>query len=252
MIGAAEREVQLPIGHVEADGRLARTAMIRKMRGHEEALLYDATLSSGQLVTALLAGCVTRLGDADGVTPAVAARLYSADRNYLLLEIRRHTLGDTLPCAYVCPACDGEVAVVEDLSQLAVRRHDGATAPESASVTLEDGYRDRDGAMQTDLRIRLPRGDDEEFVADVAERDPLRARDALALRCIERFGTLPHTALEAYGIRILRDLTMGDRHAIYRALDDEAPGADFRRSLRCPHCAAKFEALLDADSFFFV
>ena len=60
----------------------------------------------------------------------------------------------------------------------------------------------------------------------------LRARDAMILRCIETFGTLPRAALEAYGIKILRDLTLGDRRAIYRALDGEAPGVDFRRPLR--------------------
>jgi hypothetical protein len=249
-MSASEREVVLPVGHPDATGRLHRSASIRKMRGHEEALLYEASLSSGRLVTQLIAGCLVHLGEATEITAPMVSRLFSADRDYLLLEIRRFTLGDALPCTYVCPSCGADVTTVEDLAHIDVRRYDGERAPRSAGVMLEDGYRDRDGNLQTDIRIRLPRGDDEEFIADTAERDPLRARDALILRCIEEFGSLPRAALEAYGIRILRDLTLGDRQKIYRALDGDAPGVDFRRAPRCSACGTKFEAYLVAANFF--
>lgn len=245
-----ERDCVLPVGVQDATGQWRRRATIRKMRGHEEALLYDASLSSGRLVTALVASCVTRLDGAPSMTPAVAARMYSADRSYLLLEIRRFTLGDALACGYVCPACGAEVSALEDLSQIVVRSGQGDPPPEAAAVHLVDGYRDRDGLVHSEIRLRLPRGEDEEFLSETAERDPLRARDALILRCAESFGSLPRSALEAYGVKILRDLTLGDRSAIYRALETEAPGVDFRRAVRCSSCGVGFETLLDAANFF--
>jgi hypothetical protein len=249
-MGADERECVLPVGVRDEAGRWRRRATIRKMRGHEEALLYDAALSSGKLITALVANCVAALDGEAAMTPAVAARMYSADRSYLLLEIRRFTLGDGLACGYVCPACGTEVSTLEDLSQIAVRRLEGDPPPKPAKVLLADGYRDRDGVAHGEIRLRLPRGDDEEFLSETAERDPLRARDALILRCAENFGTLPRAALEAYGIKILRDLTLGDRNAIYRALEAEAPGVDFRRAVRCSSCGVSFETFLDAANFF--
>jgi hypothetical protein len=220
------------------------------MRGHEEALLYDVSLTAGRLVTELLRGCLVRIGDLGEPTPELCTRLYSADRNYLLVELRRFTLGDALPCSYLCPGCGADVSVIEDLGRLAVRRLEDERRPESLTVTLEDGYQDREGARHTELRLRLPRGDDEEFVAETAAKDPLQARDALILRCIESFGNLPKKALEAYGIKILRDLTLGDRRRIYRALDSDAPGVDFRRPVRCSACALHFEAFLEASHFF--
>jgi hypothetical protein len=245
-----EREVVLPVGAADGAGRLHRHAALRKMRGHEEALLYDASLSAGRLCTELLRGCLVRLGDLTEIPAETVSRLYSADRNYLLVELRRFTLGDALPCSYLCPGCGADVAVVEDLADLAVRRLDGDVTPSSAAVELEDGYVDREGVRHTELRLRLPRGDDEELVAETAEKDPLRARDALILRCMESFGSVPRKALEAYGIKILRDLTLGDRRRIYRALDTDAPGVDFRRTVRCPACALRFEAFLEASHFF--
>jgi len=248
--GEREREVVLPVGYADAAGRIHRHAALRKMRGHEEALLYDTSLTAGRLVTELLRGCLLRLGDLGEATAELCTRLYSADRNYLLVELRRFTLGDALPCTYLCPGCGADVALVEDLGRIEVRRLEGDRPPESAVVELEDGYLDREGVRHAELRLRLPRGDDEELVAATAEKDPLRARDALILRCIESFGTLPKKALEAYGIKILRDLTLGDRRRIYRALDTEAPGVDFRRPVRCPSCALHFEAFLEASHFF--
>jgi hypothetical protein len=249
-VGQRERDVVLPVGYVDPAGRIHRRAALRKMRGHEEALLYDASLTAGRLVTELLRSCLVRLGDVTEISPELISRLTSADRNYLLVELRRFTLGDALPCSYVCPGCGADVAVVEDLGRIEVRRLDGDRKLESTVVELEDGYEDREGVRHAEIRLRLPRGDDEEFVSETAEKDPLRARDALILRCMESFGTLPRKALEAYGIKILRDLTLGDRKRIYRAMDTDAPGVDFRRPVRCPACALRFEAFLEASHFF--
>jgi hypothetical protein len=242
---AREFEVSLPVG---LDGE--RRAAIRKMRGHEEALLHDATLPAGRLVTELLKGCLVRLGNDATIDRDLVSRLYTADRNYLVVELRRITLGDELRCAYSCAGCGGEVAVVEDLGRLPVRRLEDGASPDRIELELEDGYRDMNGVVHTSMQLRLPRGADEEFVASTAEKDPLRARDALLLRCIESFGTLTRAALEGYGIKILRDLTLGDLRMLYRAIELGSPGIDFRRSVRCPGCGARFETLLETSSFF--
>lgn len=245
-----EYEVTLPVGHIDASGRAHRRASIRKMRGHEEALFYDPLLTPGRLVTELVKGCLIRLGDVDALTSDLVSQLYSADRNYLIVELRRITLGDKLQASYTCSICGGETTVVEDLGALPVRRLENGSGPAPIVVTLEDGYEDRDGAVHREVTLHLPRGSDEEFVSRVVEKDPLRARDALILRCIDAFGTLRRQALESYGIKILRDLTMGDRRLLYRAIEEQTPGVDFRRSVTCAHCNGKFNAVLEASGFF--
>ena len=245
-----EFEVQLPIGYADATGQVHRRAVLRKMRGHEEALLYDPALSGGQLVTELIRSCLVRLGDLDGVNSDLVSGLYTADRNYLLLELRRITLGDRLRASYLCPRCGAEVSVLEDLSHIPVRRLDEGQTLADIRLELEDGYLDREGTLHTELVLTPPRGVDEEFVSPMAAKDPLKAQDALLLRCIKRFGTLPEAALEAYGVKILRDLTMGDRQRLHAALDGRLPGVDFRRSLRCGGCGTTFEGVLDVSDFF--
>jgi hypothetical protein len=245
-----EFEAVLPIGHTDDQGQIHRHAVLRKMTGHEEALLYDPTINAGRLVTQLIRSCLVRLGDLDQLDSETISRFYVADRSYLLLELRRITLGDQLLTSYQCPRCGGDVQVTEDLSRLEVRRLEPGQTLADIELELEDGYVDRNGTLHTELTLTLPRGADEELVAPLAEKDPFKARDALTLRCIKRFGALPEKELEAYGVKILRDLTMGDRQRLQQALNHATPGVSFARSLRCDQCGAGFEGVLDVTSFF--
>ncbi len=246
----SEFEVRLPIGYRDESGKIHRRAFLRKMRGHEEALLYDTSLQGGRLVTELLTGCMVRLGDLAHVDAQILSELYSVDRNYLLLELRRLTLGDRMPATYYCPGCRAPVALTEDLATLAVGRFEGDRVPEDIHLELEDGYVDRQGRRHTAVILTLPRGKDEEFVAPLATRDPLKAQDALMLRCIKKFGDLPHSALEAYGVKILRELTMGDRLRLQESFNGRTPGVDFVRQVQCPSCGVQFEGMLDVSHFF--
>lgn len=246
----SEFEVRLPIGFADQDGNIQRDAVLRKMRGHEEALLYDANLIAGRLVTELLKNCLVRLGDQSPATTEAVRSLYSADRNYLLLELRRITLGDRMPAAYRCPRCDSVVQVQEDLSDLTVRWLEPDQSLEDIHLELEDGYTDRQGHRHTGMILTLPTGIDEEFVTPMVVKDPLKARDALVLRCIKQFGTLPRQSLEAYGVKILRDLTLGDRLRLQACFNGRSPGVNFMRQVVCDACGAVFDGALDISSFF--
>jgi len=245
-----EYRVELPIGYSDENGQLHREAWLRKMRGHEEALLSDPAIAPGRLVTELLGSCLMRLGDLEDPDAEVVKQLYTADRNYLLLELRRITLGDRLMESYLCPGCGVDVTVIEDLAAIEVRSLDTGDALVDIEVALEDGYVDRQGTPHNELVMRLPRGSDEEFVSPLVEKDPLKAQDALMLRCLKRFGSLPQRELDAYGVKILRDLTLGDRQRLRQAFAEQAPGVNFERSISCGHCGTKFEGVMDVSNFF--
>lgn len=243
-------DVQLPIGYIDEQGNRHNQAVIRKMTGHEEALLYDSSLTTGSLVTELIRNCLVKLDGIDAVDANLVNDLYVADRNYLLMEIRRITLGSHMVAHYACPRCGADQAVVEDLGQIEVRRVQNDEFADEIHVQLEDGYTDKSGTQHTDLVLSLPHGTDEAFVAPMLAKDPLKALDALLLRCIKHFGTLSRAVLDAYGVKILRDLTMGDRQRLHTALSKDMPGMDLERSLKCPSCGARFSGMLDVSNFF--
>jgi hypothetical protein len=255
--GVPRRElpVVLPVGVPDRDapaGAARRVdATVAKMRGYEEALLADPSLDGTALATALVLACTLRLGPAAPPTPEDVAALAVADRDYLLLEIRRASLGDAVTAAYWCPACGAEATVTDDLAALPVQRLDPAAPLTAPSVTLDDAFVDRHGVRHAEVSLRMPTVVDEQLVtALLPDRDPAAVEDALLLRCITRFGTLPDAELQAYGGLILRELAIRDRRALVAAVSSAAPGVRWERHVACAACGATTGEPLDVTRFF--
>jgi hypothetical protein len=251
-----EHEVKLPVGHLDTDGRLHRTALLRKMTGHEEALLADRKLraNGGRMVTELLTGCLRGIGDIAPIDRALVGSLTSADRNFLLLELRKLTFGAELEAGYTCPSCRETTVAVEDLETFPVRVGDGTGIPEIV-VELDDGFEDRaKDAWYDVLRFRLPIGVDEERVAAIARDNAAKGTNALLARCLTSVSgdgeEMPENRREALGTKILSDLTMSDRGRIERAFRDEMPGVDLTREFDCGSCGRPIRTSLDLTGFF--
>lgn len=246
-----EFDVKLPVGYLDEDGRHHRTATLRKMTGHEEALLADRKLrqNGGMLVSQLVASCLRKLGELEPVPRQVVSQLTSPDRNYLLLELRKITFGQEMEASYRCPHCGETTLVLQDLGELPVRYADGP-APAEIVVELEDGYLDKGGEVYTEVAFRLPTGADEEKISGVIKENPSRGMNALLTRCLVGLGDMPGERRQALGTKILNDLTMADRLRIERAFRQEMPGVDLTQEIECDACGRSFRTSLDLTGFF--
>ncbi len=235
---AREFDFELPVGYMDDDGRVHRLATLRKMTGHEEALLADRKLrhNGGMLVTELLASCLRQL-------------VSSADRNYLLLQLRKITFGNELETTYVCPVCGETSHALQDLDELPVRNVNGGGPPKIA-VELEDGWEDKDGEIYTTMVFRLPIGTDEEKIASIIRDNPSRGMNALLARCMLALGDMPSHRREALGTKVIGDLTMGDRARIEKTFRREMPDVDLTQEIEYAHCGHSFQTSLDLTSFF--
>ena len=246
-----QREVILPVGIAkEGNGSLLHQATIRKMTGKEEALLADPRLqtNSGKLITALLTNCVQEL-EGQPVREALIRQLSSADRNFLLLELRRLTFGDEMEASYRCPHCQALCQVIENLSEIEVFSADDSNS-HTIQISLPDGYRDPDGNWQHEFAFRLPTGEDEEAAAGRRDPNPTRQQDALLARCLEKVGSLESKRIQAAGVRILSDLSMSDRRMLQKTIDAATPGPNLTRDLVCDSCGQRYRAALDMSHFF--
>jgi hypothetical protein len=248
-----EFEFELPVGYVDEDGRVHRKAVLRKMTGHEEAVLADKKLrhNGGAMVTELLANCLRQLGELKPVPRHVVSQLTSPDRNYLLLELRKITFGTELQASYVCPVCGEVTRTLQDLDELPVRQLDGDARKEIV-VELEDGWEDKTGEVYCTMVFRLPVGADEEKIASVVKENPSRGMNALLTRCLVALGDMPANRREALGTKIMTELTLGDRARIERAFRTDAPGVDLGREVECETCGRPFQTTLDLTGFFTV
>jgi hypothetical protein len=244
-------EFELPIGYLDADGKLHKTAVLRKMTGRDEALMSDKRNrnSGARLITELLGSCLVRLGTVDKPGLKVAQGLYSADRHFLLLKLREITFGSEMQGTYSCPTCHSASVTEEDLSTLDIVKLADGDMPDDVVVELEDGYVERSGEAYRTLVFRLSTGADEEKVAPIIRENPAHGKNALLARCLKAIGDMPHSRAEVLGTSIFNDLTMKDRTLIDRALNNGGPGVKMRREINCHSCGRYFTASLDFSNF---
>jgi hypothetical protein len=244
-------EFELPIGYVDEDGCIHRTAVLRKMTGRDEEIMADRRNrnSGARMMSELLASCLVRLGSIERPGLSVVQALYSADRYFLLLKLRQITFGSELSASYSCPTCKESVTLVEDIDALEVESLAEGEILGDIVVHLDDGYVDRNGNVYTTLAFRHPNGADEEKIATVARENASRGKNALMARCLKELGDLPRSHIETLGTSIFNDLTLGDRAHIDEALNKDGPGVRMTRPITCPGCGRDYEVTLDLSNF---
>jgi hypothetical protein len=246
-----EFEFELPIGYADADGRIHRTAVLRKMTGREEAVMADKRNrnSGARMITELLGSCLVRLGELARPGGKVAQALYSADRHYLLLKLREITFGAELQGTYSCPTCRAAAVLNDDLTALEVVKLADGELPEDTVVQLQDGYQDPGGGVHDTMVFRPSTGLDEEKIAPVIRENASQGKNALMARCLKAVGDMPRARVEALGTAIFSDLTLKDRALIDRAMNNGGPGVKIRREISCERCGREFTAGLDFSNF---
>jgi hypothetical protein len=230
--------VHLP-GGLWQDGVCHRQAGLRPLDGNDEAFLLESasSLSTAERTSALLARCLTRLGDlslADQEPLAVARALTVGDREALLLHLRRLTEGERLQCVLQCPdpGCGEKMDLELRVSDLLL--------PPYAEPRGEYETTVGDNGGQRRVRFRLPTGADQEAIAPLAAADPDGAAALLLRRCVLEVDPAAQEGLPAE--------VQAELPAVLSELD---PQAELLLDMQCPACGQPFTALLDAASYFY-
>lgn len=220
MLSDATRAVSLPGGIVAPDGVVLRDLELRPLTGADEEWLAGSIgVPAAYAVSGLLASCIV---SADGrAAGEVAGALLVGDRDYLMLELRRMTLGERLQAVVTCPACAKPMDIELGAAEVPVER----PVAVAAEYEVECGGRA--------VRFRLPTGSDQEAVAAM----PLEAAvDALLARCMVSDGG--------------RALSAEEREAVIAAMETAAPRVEVDLDLTCPECSESFVMPFDTSAFF--
>jgi hypothetical protein len=227
--------VELPVGLIR-DGVRQATATLRPLDGHEELLVDEAVRQSvrrADLVSAVLAACVTAIGDVTGVNEALVDSLAAGDREALLLHLRRLTFGESIAAIVACPGCAERLDL--DLMTADLLVAPAAEASSDAELELEaDGVRWR-------VLLRRPTGADQRALHGTP--DPAAA---LLRRCVL-------SLIRADGVAWRVDeLSAALAEVLDAALATCDPQAEIRLDVTCPACALPFAAPFDAAAHLFV
>lgn len=214
----------LPGGLVLDDGRRLGRAELRPLTGREEEwVTQHADTPSAKMATKILSWCFARLENVP-VDSDIIGKLLAGDRDFLILQLRRMTLGDRFAAVFSCPACKRSMDV-EFLAQ------DIFVEPRPQNATTYTWHSDD---LRRPIHFRLPNGADQEAVADLSTDE---AVEVLLARCVIDDGGIP--------------LTLEERAAVIAEMDRLAPQIDLELELHCPECGHSFTTPFDCTAFFF-
>jgi len=218
---AIEHSFELPGGvTVGEDSRLGK-AVLRSLTGREEEwLARNRDAPSAARTTWLLLNCLCSLDDTP-ITVDLVRKLLVGDRDYLMLQLRRLTLGDNVHAIVSCPACNSKIDVDFRTTEI----------PVTARPQTKPWY--ALALSGRTVRFRLPTGGDQELVLGM---DSEAAVEELLRHCI----------LDDGGSAILPE----ERDAIIEAIEQLAPLVDLELDLACPDCGHRFLQPFDTTTYF--
>jgi len=226
----------LPVGFLAPDGEILTEVKVREITGVEEDMLAARNIPGGKKITQLLTNCVERLGPV--TEKAILANclrdLVIGDRVFLMLAIRRVSLGDELPFREQCPECGKKGDYIQDLSELPTK-----PMPDPKQRVFETALPSGKKA-----RWHCMTGKEEEALAKVKVEDQL----STSIAC--RLDTLDGKPAD---LPAIKGMSLRDRNAFRDAYAASEGGVETEVDLTCPHCGHEYKTELEigAMGFFF-
>ena len=252
---------ELPCGYLDASGVLHTEVLLNEISGRDEDMLANDKIPANKKMNQLLTSCIARIGSITdkGAIASIVPDLLVGDRVFLVLAVRRVSLGDDYPYKDTCPSCEKESLMSINLSELDIvkmsdpkKRVFDARMPSKAAIKAwaNDGEDvpepERSNPTGRTVRFKMLTGRDEEK-AGKGTSGPESISVLLGLRILMLDDKTPT-------IEDLQNLTMSERSyirdVVFRAGDG---GVDTTLDVTCPQCAHEFKRELDIAQmgFFF-
>jgi len=228
--------VELPCGYIH-NGELMQKVMVRELSGHEEDMLASDKIKPVAKLTELISRCVVQLGTITdrSIIAKAAQEMTIGDRAWLVLAIRRRTLGDIFPYTEKCPnpACKAVRLYQVNLGEL-------------ACVPMAE-------PMRRLYEVVLPSGKAARFhvMTGVDEEAISKYQTDMISRALHARLELLDSVKPA--LEDVQRLSGGDRDALRAAIDDAEGGVDTEIEMTCSECEMEFSRELDIgqQGFFF-
>lgn len=246
-----DREHNLLAGYVDKDGVCHKTFTIREMTGADEEFVNRADIKSNgaKISTALLSRCVLSVGTLTRKSVGspkewenIFKEMLTGDRDTILLELRRESIGDTIEVQHTCPnpECKAKLKTMVSIDELTINDFDGMR---EIPFELPKGYRDKKGVIHKKGVMRRPNGLDGELLTPIAKNNIAKAETLLLTRiCKFDDGAYIDDS-------VMASLSIKDRSYLQKLLNEHQFGVDMTVDVMCDHCGEYFKGNLNQSNF---
>lgn len=238
-------------GYQDEDGVIHKTFTVREMTGEDEEYINraDVRTNGAKVTTALLTRCTLSVGSLTrksvGSPKAwedIFKKMFTGDRDVILMQIRKDSMGGTIKVTHVCPNpdCKAKLQTEIDIDELGVTEFDGLR---EIPFDLPRGYTDRKGEIHKRGTMRRPNGLDSELLTPLAKNNLAKATTTLLTR-ICRFEDGTHI-----DDSVMAKLTTRDRQYLQELLDKHQFGVQLTVDVMCDRCGESFQGNLNQSNF---
>ena len=158
-----EKVYSLLAGYTDKDGITHNTFTLREMTGADEEYVNRSDIKSNgaKVSTALLARCVTSIGTLTRKSVGgpkewedIIKHLYVGDRDVMLLELRRLSIGEEIEVTHTCPNpdCKAKLNTVINVDELEITEFNGIN---EIPFELPKGFVDKKGNLHKTGVMRM-------------------------------------------------------------------------------------------------
>lgn len=239
--------IQLPCGLGPDDqGRIHREAEILPMTGavRKNIARPDVRQSPSKVIDVVLLAGVKRIGSLPRIDRNVLNDLLAGDRDFLMLEIRKLSLGAEVTSTITCGECDQKVDIRFDLNKIP-----SASIPEKCEVvngkrvfTIEIPYQGK----TIKAVFRYPNGSDQAAVS--TSKNPIESNYTLYYRCLLEWNGV---SVEQCSPVLFDDMPLTALDVVEDEFRNKMPGPVLSQAMICPLCGAETPLNLGASDFLF-
>lgn len=249
--------IELPIGVKDKNGVIHKLCEFTEMDGNDEEAITDRKVASNGalVVSTLLERKIVKIGDIEKITPTLIKNMFSADRDAVLMGIRKLSLGSDMTIQTQCPSCKQKSQLIIDLdndiecpmwdSEENELFSDDDNMLGLIEFELPIGYEDKDGEVHRNGLIRMSTGELEEKLALLIRENPGKANTVLLSNSIQELGTL-----KMIDTKVLRDMTRRDREYLTSLISKAKCGPNLVREVNCPVCGFAHKVMIELPYFF--
>lgn len=246
-----EEEVfELLRGYVDEEGVVHKEFTLREMTGKDEEAIHrsDIKNNGSKAVSLLLSRCVTRIGSLTLKScgrekwEKIIKSLYVGDQDYVLVQLRKLSIGEELEVDHVCPnkSCRAKLHTTANMDELEVVPFQGL---DKIPFELKRGYKDKKGKIHTTGIMRLPTGLDREILTPLAKNNLAKAETTMLTRLCT------FTDGQYVDDDVMGSLSIRDREYLQNILQENFFGIKTEIEVTCDSCGETFTGSLNATNF---
>lgn len=236
---------EIEVGYKDENGVVHKEVEIRDMTGFDEELFAKAEnrQNMGKFITTVLSTLVVRIGD---LTPKEVGKtkwtkifqsLYLGDRDKIMMEIRKLANGDEIELEVKCPTCQSQLKHVVEMD-VDIEHRPLKVDPSGFEFELPKGIKNKEGKLCKKGVIRLPDGQDQEVLANIAVKNAGMANTHLLQRTIV---SLEGFEQKEINLNLVRKMTSKDRTYLLELLAENSFGPNLELEITCPNCGGDIE-----------